>query len=65
MKNFIRLVQHICTDSAIYVAEQDIIRQLDNKGVEELRTASPDTRQSWASAIALRLVRERGIVPTG
>ena len=65
LKNFTRLVQHYCADHGLLLDETAILSELDAEGIEELKTASTDVRQSWAESIATRLVQARGIVPKG
>ena len=65
LNNFCRLVQHYVADHGLLLEESEILSELDSEGIEELRTASTEVRQSWAEAIATRLVQVRRIVPKG
>jgi hypothetical protein len=65
INEFVRLVQRIATDHGVRLQHPDIFAELDADGIEELKAASQEVRQSWAEAIALRLVLMRGIVPKG
>lgn len=63
LPNFCRLVQHYGADHGALLEESAILNELDTQGIADLRTAGTQTRQSWAEAIATRLVKARGIVP--
>jgi hypothetical protein len=62
---FCQLARHVGTDSGVRLDDSEILNQLDEAGMDELIIASREVRQSWAEAIALRLVRHRGVVPSG
>ncbi len=63
LSNFLRLVAHIGTDSQVKLEDSEILSELDADGIEELKQASRETRIAWATAIGLRLIRHREIVP--
>ncbi len=65
LNKFIRLAQHYGADNGILLEQSEILAELDSEGIEELRTANTEVRQSWAESIATRLVQARGIVPKG
>jgi len=65
LPNFCRLVQHYGADNGILLEQSEILAELDSEGIEELRIASTEIRQSWAESIANGLVQVRGIVPKG
>ena len=65
LPNFCRLVQHYGADSGVLLEESAILSELDTDGIADLQTASTAVRQSWAEALAIRLVQVRGIVPKG
>jgi len=58
-------VQHYGADNGLLLEESTILSELDTEGISNLQELSTEARQSWAEAVALRLVRHRGIVPTG
>ena len=62
--NFFAFVRHIGIDDQVLLEDDEIRAELDADGIRELKSASLEVRKSWAEAIALRLVRHRGIVPT-
>jgi hypothetical protein len=64
LSKFADLVRHFGTDHGVLLDSSEILTELDADGIECLETASLEVRQSWAKAIALRLIRHRGIVPT-
>ena len=64
-RDFIGLVQRIGSGHGVQLQRPDIINELDADGIEQLKAASQAVRQSWAEAVALRLVLMLGIVPTG
>lgn len=61
--SFIQLVRHIGTDSQVNLEDSEILAELCADGIEELKTAKPEARIAWATAIGLRLIRQRGTVP--
>lgn len=63
LKNFVELAMHVGIDNGIKFDEVDIISELDNP--EDLEGISRPEWIAWATAVGLRLVRERGIVPEG
>ena len=65
LPNFCRLVQHYGAAHGVLLEESAILSELDSEGIEALKTASTEVRQSWAESIATRLVQARGIVPKG
>jgi hypothetical protein len=64
-QRFLELIGQTCTDNAINPTDNEILAELDTDGIEELKTATLETRLSWATAIGLRIIRHHGFVPTG
>jgi len=65
LSKFTRLVQHYGADNGLLLEEAAIFSELDTEGIADLQAASTAVRQSWAEALAIRLVQVRGIVPEG
>ena len=65
LNNFCRLVQHYGADHGVLLEESVILSELDSEGIADLQAASTTVMQSWAEALAIRLVQVRGIVPKG
>ena len=63
LPNFVKLVQHYGADNGLLLEEVAILSELDSESITDLQVASTATRQSWAEALAIRLVQARGIVP--
>ena len=63
ISNFVQLVKQVGIDNQIVLDEVDIISELDKP--EELQNIDKVTLISWSTAVGLRLVRERGLVPQG
>ena len=63
LNKFTRRAQHYGADNGVILEQSEILAELDSEGIEELRTASTEVRQSWAESIATRLLQARGIVP--
>jgi len=63
LSRFIGLAKKVGVDNGILLEETDIIGELDKP--EELLDIDQVTPISWSTAVGLRLVRQKGIVPEG
>jgi len=65
LARFCSLARHAGIDNGKMLDDVEILRELDAEGIRELANESREIRIAWATAIALRLIRYQGLVPTG
>jgi len=65
LARFCSLVRHAGISNGKLLDDVEILRELDAEGIRELANASREVRIAWATAVAHRLIRHRGLVPAG
>lgn len=65
LSKFCSLVRHVGASNGKLLDNAEILLEMDVEGLRELNVVSREVRLAWATAVAQRLIRKRGLIPNG